>query len=54
MDGQPSNEQNQTISCELHLDPSNETSEEQAQDCTCYNENDCTGLFPNTYLGLKS
>ena len=41
MDDQPSNEQTQTISCELHLDPSDEVIEEQAAKCTCYNESEC-------------
>ena len=43
MDDQPSNEQNQSISCELHLDPTTEASEEQAADCTCYSETECAG-----------
>ena len=43
LDDQPSNDQTQTISCELYLDPSDEASAEQATDCTCYSESECTG-----------
>ena len=45
MSDQPSIDQNQTISCELHLDPSDGASEEQAADCTCHSESECTGYF---------
>ena len=45
MDDQPSTEQNQSISCELHLNPTTEASEEQAADCTCYSETECAGEF---------
>ena len=43
LDDQPSNDQSQTISCELHLDPSDGASAEQAADCTCHNESECAG-----------
>ena len=41
--GQALNDQNQTISCEIHLEPVDEVAEEQAAACICYNEEECTG-----------
>ena len=35
--------QEQTISCELHLEPAAEVTQDQASDCTCYDETDCAG-----------
>ena len=43
-DGQSSaSDQEQTISCELYLEPEANVSEEQAADCTCYNADECAG-----------
>ena len=45
-DGQSStDDQNQTISCELHLEPADQVSEEQAANCTCYDDDDCNGSY---------
>ena len=47
-DGQSSTElddQNQTITCELYLQPADQVPEEQAADCTCYDEDDCAGPY---------
>ena len=35
--------QEQTISCHLHLEPSESISEEQEPNCSCYTEDDCRG-----------
>ena len=35
--------QEQTISCELHLESAADVTQEQASDCTCYDEEDCAG-----------
>ena len=44
MDGESSDsDQEQTISCELHLEPIANVPEEQAADCTCYSADECTG-----------
>ena len=37
--------QEQSISCQLHLEPSENIVEEQAADCSCYVEDDCSGKF---------
>ena len=37
--------QEQSISCQLHLEPSEDIVEEQAADCSCYTEDDCSGKF---------
>ena len=43
-DGQSSStDQDQTISCELHLEQVADVPEEQAADCTCYSADECTG-----------
>ena len=34
--------QQQTISCDLHLKASDDIQQEQAADCTCYTEQECT------------
>ena len=34
--------QQQTISCEVYLEASDDIQEEQAADCTCYTEEECT------------
>ena len=34
--------QQQTISCEVYLEASDGIQEEQAADCTCYTEEECT------------
>ena len=33
--------QNQTISCDLHLDPANDVTSTQPDDCSCHTETDC-------------
>ena len=33
--------QNQTISCDLHLEPANEVASAQPDDCSCHTEADC-------------
>ena len=44
IDGESSSsDQEQTISCELHLEPIANVPEEQAADCTCYSADECTG-----------
>ena len=37
--------QAQTVSCELHLEPSEDIVEEQAADCPCYTQEQCQGKF---------
>ena len=46
--GQTLESQNQTISCEFHLEPTDDVSEEQAADCTCYTEDGCAGEISRT------
>ena len=41
MSGESTNEQLQTISCSLHLEPIDNITEEQAPNCTCYTEAEC-------------
>ena len=36
-------DQEQTITCQLHLEPVGDVPEEQASECTCFNEHDCAG-----------
>ena len=50
--GQSLDDQNQTISCELHLEPVDEVAEEQAADCTCYDEEECAGETDESVLEL--
>merc|ERR1712136_190185 len=38
--------QQQTVSCELHLEPSADIVEEQAADCSCYTEDGCRAWEP--------
>ena len=38
-----SNSQQQTIDCDLHLEPNDNIVQEQAADCTCYTKEDCQG-----------
>ena len=40
---QSSDPQQQTIECDLHLEPSATIVQEQAADCTCYNQEQCQG-----------
>ena len=50
-DGQSStDDQNQTITCELYLEPADQVSE-QASDCVCYNAEQCSNEF---YLGTDN
>ena len=37
--------QNQTISCQLHLEPADEIAAEQAADCNCYKEEECSRKY---------
>ena len=41
--GSTPDEQQQTISCNLHLDPNSDVSSTQPDDCTCYSEAECPG-----------
>ena len=41
--GQTSGDQEQTISCELHLEPAADVPHEQASGCTCLDVEDCAG-----------
>ena len=41
--GSQDDDQEQTITCQLHLEPVADVPEEQASDCTCFNEHDCAG-----------
>ena len=38
-----SEDQNQTITCKLHLEPTEDIVEEQAPNCSCYTVDDCLG-----------
>ena len=38
-----SDPQQQTIDCDLHLEPSANIVQEQAADCTCYTQEQCQG-----------
>ena len=38
---QTSGDQEQTISCELHLEPAADVAATQPDDCSCYTENEC-------------
>ena len=40
---QTSGDQEQTISCELHLEPTADVPQQQASDCTCYDVETCAG-----------
>ena len=40
---QTSDDQEQTISCELHLEPAADVPHEQASGCTCSDVEDCAG-----------
>ena len=35
--------QQQTISCHLHLEPSENITEDQEANCSCYTEDECRG-----------
>ena len=41
--GSSADEQQQTISCNLHLDPVDDVPSTQADDCSCHSESECTG-----------
>ena len=41
--GSSAEEQQQTISCNLHLDPAADVSSTEPDDCSCYTEDECTG-----------
>ena len=51
--GQILESQNQTISCEFHLDPTDDVPEEQASDCTCYTEDECAGKILETAIEIS-
>ena len=42
---QTSGDQEQTISCELHLEPAADVPHQQASDCTCYDVETCAGYL---------
>ena len=39
--GSVDNEQQQTIECNIHLEPIADITQDQAADCTCFTEDDC-------------
>ena len=41
--GSSADEQQQTISCNLHLDPVDAVPLIQPDDCSCYSEDECSG-----------
>ena len=41
--GSSAEEQQQTISCNLHLDPAADVSSTEPDDCSCYSEEECAG-----------
>ena len=41
--GSSAEEQQQTISCNLHLDPVADVSSTEPDDCSCYTEEECSG-----------
>ena len=45
--GSSAEEQQQTISCNLHLDPAADVSTTEPDDCSCYSEEECSGKFRN-------
>ena len=51
-DGQSTDDQNQTVTCEMHLEPAADVPEEQATDCTCYTAEECTGESDESFFGL--
>ena len=46
--------QQQTISCDLHLEPSASVTQQQQSDCSCYTETDCAGEILFNILSVKS
>ena len=51
-DGESLDDQNQTVTCDLHLEPATDVAAEQAADCTCHSEQQCTGII-NRDLYIK-
>lgn len=45
-----SDPQQQTIDCDLHLEPSANIVQEQAADCSCHTQEDCQGRSKNLSL----
>ena len=41
--GSSAEEQQQTISCNLRLDPAGDVSSTEPNDCSCYSEEECSG-----------
>ena len=41
--GSSAEEQQQTITCNLHLDPVADVSSTEPDDCSCYTEEECSG-----------
>ena len=41
--GSSAEEQQQTISCNLHLDPAADVSSAEPDDCSCYSAEECSG-----------
>ena len=39
------NEQQQTIDCNLHLEPIADITQDQAADCTCHTQDQCTSKY---------
>ena len=43
--GSSAEEQQQTLSCNLHLDPAADVSSTEPDDCSCYSEEECAGMI---------
>ena len=43
--GSVDNEQQQTIDCNLHLEPIADITQDQAADCTCHTQDQCTSKY---------
>ena len=47
-------EQQQTISCSLHLEPSESISQDQAPDCTCYTQEGCQSEYMHKIIEFEA
>ena len=46
----PTESQQQSVICSLHLDPVNEISEEQAEACSCHTQSECEETEAESHL----
>ena len=44
--------QEQRIACDLHLEPTSDIVQEQANDCSCYTEETCRGKLGSLLLNV--